>query len=77
MTCINNTNNSGNEIYDKKGRNQLVFDGVDLLLSIFGLVDQQKLFPRAIMTKFTRGQIDVNSKNEMMDWFVRAKISRL
>jgi Primase X len=72
MTSINTTYNTSEKIYDKREeRNRLVSEGVDLFLSIFGLVGQ-RLFPRTIMTKFTGGQVVVNSKEEMMNYFMRA-----
>ena len=56
---------------DKRGR-QLVSEGIDLILSLFALVGQQRLFPRAIMTKGTNGQIIVHSKEQILYWFERA-----
>ena len=45
---------------------------MDLILSLFTQVGQQRLFPRAIMTKNTNGQIIVHSKEQIVYWFERA-----
>ncbi|HEX6028566.1 MAG TPA: hypothetical protein VFY64_05950 [Nitrososphaeraceae archaeon] len=36
-------------------RKQLVLEGIDLILALFVAVGQQRLFPRKIMTKYTKG----------------------
>ena len=53
-------------------RKQLVSEGIDLILSLFTLVGQQRSFPRAIMTKNTNVQIIVHSKEQILNWFERA-----
>lgn len=44
-----------------------------MILSLFALVKQQRIFPRTIMTKATRGQIIVNSVEEIIKNFEEAK----
>jgi hypothetical protein len=53
-------------------RRRLVSEGVDHLLSLFSLVHQQRIFPRAIMTEISNGQIIVHSTEQIMNWFERA-----
>jgi Primase X len=53
-------------------RRQLVSGGIDLILSLFPLVGQQRVFPRAIMTRTSNGQIIVHSKEQIMYWFEHA-----
>jgi hypothetical protein len=61
------------DIVDKAQiRRQLVSGGADLILSLFALVGQQRVFPRAIMTKTSNGQIIVHNKEQIMNWFERA-----
>jgi Primase X len=50
-------------------RKQLVLEGIELILSLFVVVGQQRLFPRTIMTRHTKGQIVVNSKEEVVHYF--------
>jgi len=72
LASVDDTDNASRKFNDKiKERNQLVFEGVDLFLSVFEIVGQ-RLFPRTIMTKCTGGQIVINSKEEMMNYFMRA-----
>ena len=72
MSGIDRADNICEKNYDSwKERNRLVSEGVELFMSTFELVGQ-RLFPRTIMTKFTRGQIVVNSKDQMMNYFMRA-----
>jgi hypothetical protein len=59
-------------VYQNQRRRQFVSEGIDLILSLFALVGQQRLFPRAIMTKNTNGQIIVHSKEQILNWFERA-----
>ena len=42
-------------------RRQKVLDGINILLSLFSIVKQQRIFPRKIMTRETRGQVTVYS----------------
>ena len=51
-----------------KETRQMVSGGVDILLSLFAVMGQ-KLFPRAIMTKCTNGQVIVHNKEEIMYYF--------
>lgn len=53
-------------------RKQLVLEGIDLILSLFVAVGQQRLLPRKIMTKYTKGQITVYDKEQIIYWFKRA-----
>jgi hypothetical protein len=53
-------------------RRQLVLEGIELILSLFTTVGQQRLFPRKIMTKYTKGQITVYSKEQIVYWFEQA-----
>ncbi|MFY9872092.1 MAG: hypothetical protein WAK17_20470, partial [Candidatus Nitrosopolaris sp.] len=57
---------------EKQRRKQLVLEGVDLILSLFIVVGQQRLFPRTIMTKNSNGQIVVHTKEQMLYWFEQA-----
>jgi hypothetical protein len=68
-------NNNNNDITDvsQKPRKQLVLEGLDLILSLFVAVGQQRLFPRKIMTKHTKGQMTVYSKEQILFWFECAK----
>jgi len=61
-----------NVINQDQTRKQLVSEGVDLILSLFDSVGPQRLFPRAIMTKTSNGQIIAHSKEQIMYWFERA-----
>src|SRR4051812_7782024 len=54
-------------------RRQKVLEGINIILSLFSAVDQQRFFPRKIMTKKTRGQVTVNSSEQMMGAFEDAK----
>jgi len=53
-------------------RKQLVLEGVDIILSILIAAGQQRIFPRTIMTRFTKGQILVYSKEQIIHWFETA-----
>jgi hypothetical protein len=53
-------------------RRQKVLEGIDVLLSLFSTVKQQRLFPRKIMTKKTRGQVTVYSIEQMIKAFEEA-----
>jgi len=66
------SNYSSDTNQEKQRRKQLVSEGVDLILSIFTAVGQQRLFPRTIMTKNSNGQIVVHTKEEVLYWFERA-----
>lgn len=57
---------------EKQRRKQLVSDGIDLILSLFIAVGQQRLFPRNIMTRNLNRQIVVHTKEEVMYWFEQA-----
>ncbi len=61
-----------NDTNQQKPPKQLVSDGVNLILLLFTLVGQQRLFPRSIMTKNSNGQIIVHSKEQILIWFERA-----
>lgn len=50
-------------------RRQKVLEGIDVILSLFSTVKQQRIFPRKIMTKKTRGQITVYSIEQMIQAF--------
>ena len=56
----------------QKPRKQLVLGRIDIILSLFTTVGQQRLFPRKIMTKHTKGQRTVYSKEQIIYWFERA-----
>jgi hypothetical protein len=53
-------------------RKQLVSEGIDILLSLFMAVGQQRLFPRTIMTKKSNGQIVIQNKEQILYWFEQA-----
>ncbi|MFY9795005.1 MAG: hypothetical protein WAJ93_04890 [Candidatus Nitrosopolaris sp.] len=57
---------------EKQRRKHLVSKGVDLILSLFISVGQQRLFPRTIMTKNLNRQIVVHTKEEVLYWFEQA-----
>jgi hypothetical protein len=57
---------------EKQRRKQLVSEGLDLILSLFIAVGQQRLFPRTIMTKNLNGQIVVHTKEQILYWFEQA-----
>ena len=67
-------NNNNNDITDvsQKPRKQLVLEGLDLILSLFVAVGQQRLFPRKVMTKYTSGQITAYSKEQILYSFEQA-----
>jgi hypothetical protein len=48
---------------------KMVSEGVDILLTIFQKVGQQRLFPRTIMTKELGRQKRVFGKDQIMYWF--------
>ena len=50
-------------------RRQKVLKGIDILLSLFSTTKQQRLFPRKIMTKKTRGQVTIYSIEQIMQVF--------
>jgi hypothetical protein len=50
-------------------RRQQVLKGVNILLSLFSTVSQQRIFPRKIMTEKIRGQVTVYSIDQMMQVF--------
>src|SRR6478672_413248 len=50
-------------------RRQKVLEESNIILSLFSAVKQQRLFPRKIMTKKTRGQVTVYSTEQMMQVF--------
>ena len=73
MTKVINYNIGEHIVDQAQQRKLLVSEGIDLILSLFTRVGQQRLFPRAIMTKYTNGQIIVHNKEQIMSWFERAK----
>ncbi len=64
---------STNASQEKQRRKQLVSDGIDLILSLFIAVGQQRQFPRTIMTKNLNRQIVVHTKEEILYWFAQAE----
>jgi hypothetical protein len=52
---------------EKQRRKQLVSEGINLILSLFITVGQQRLFPRTIMTKNSNGQVVVHTKEQTLD----------
>lgn len=50
-------------------RFQKVLEGINVILSLFSIANQQRIFPRKIMTKKTRGQATVYSIEQMMRAF--------
>lgn len=67
--------NSSQQQDQEKARKLKVIEGIDLILNLFekaGQHQQQKLFPRKIMTAKYSGQITVNSKEEMLQKFEEA-----
>jgi hypothetical protein len=50
-------------------RRKLVPEGVDILVTIFQKVGQQRLFPRTIMTKDLSRQKRIFNKEQIMYWF--------
>jgi hypothetical protein len=63
---------TNNLLESKSIRKQKVTEGINIILSLFTLVKQQRIFPRAIMTKATRGQVTIHSVEEMMKKFEEA-----
>jgi hypothetical protein len=59
-------------IHQEKERRELVSEGIDIILALFVAVDQQRIFPRTIMTKKTRGQIIVHNKEQILYHFEMA-----
>ena len=59
-SCVANKN---------KGRRELVSEGIDIIVSLFAAVGQQRLFTRTIMTKRTKGRVVVYDKDEIMHYF--------
>ena len=53
-------------------RNQLVSEGIDLILALFHTAGQHRIYPRKIMTKYTKGQITAYSKEQILYWFEQA-----
>lgn len=53
-------------------RKQKVLEGINLILSLFSSVKQQRMFPRTIMTGSARYQVVVNSVEEMIKKFEEA-----
>jgi hypothetical protein len=53
-------------------RKRLVSEGIELIISLFIATGQHRLFPRKIMTNYTKGQITVYSKEQVMHWFEQA-----
>jgi hypothetical protein len=66
------TTYSTNTTQEKQRRKKLVSDGIDIILSLFIAVCQQRLFPRKIMTKDLNRQIVVHTKEEVLYWFEQA-----
>lgn len=63
---------TGNFQTNNLERKQMVLEGISLILSLFTLAKQQRLFPRTIMTRATRGQIIINSIEEIIKRFEEA-----
>lgn len=63
---------TGNFQTNNLERKQIVLEGISLILSLFTLAKQQRLFPRTIMTRATRGQIIINSIEEIIKRFEEA-----
>ena len=53
-------------------RKQKVTEGINILLSLFSTVEQQRLFPRKIMTPLTKGKVPVCSIKEIIEKFEEA-----
>lgn len=53
-------------------RKQKVIEGINILLNLFSTVNQQRLFPRNIMTLSTKRQVTVYSIKEMIEKFAEA-----
>jgi hypothetical protein len=53
-------------------RREKVREGINIILSLFSVVKQQRLFPRKIMTKLTKGQFTVYSVEEIIKAFEEA-----
>ena len=51
----------------------MVSEGVDILITIFQKLRQQRLFPRTIMTRELGRQKRVFNKDQIMYWFERSK----
>lgn len=47
-------------------------EGIELILSLFTRAGQHRLFPRRIMTKHTKVQITVYSREQIIFWFEQA-----
>jgi hypothetical protein len=65
------TSNNNKEISQIK-RKQLALEGIELVFSLFVTAGQRRLFPRKIMTKYTKGQITAYSKEQVIYWFEQA-----
>ncbi len=50
-------------------RKEKVLEGLNILLSLFSTVKQERLFPRKIMTKLTKGQVTVHSIEQIIKAF--------
>ncbi len=62
-----------NILYNEvNARRQKVLERIDILLSLFSTVKQQRLFPRKIMTSKTRGQVTVHSIEQTIQVFEEA-----
>jgi len=53
-------------------RKQKIREGINIILTLFALVKQQRIFPRTIMTGAVRYQVIVNSVEEIMKRFEEA-----
>jgi hypothetical protein len=53
-------------------RRQKVLEDINIILSLFSIVNQQRLFPRKIMTSKTRGQVTVYSIEQIIQAFEEA-----
>ena len=50
-------------------RRQKALEGINIILSLFSLVKQQRIFPRKIMTKISRGQVTAYSVEQIIKAF--------
>ena len=53
-------------------RRQKALEGINIIFSLFLTVKQQRIFPRKIMTKLTKGQVTVHSIEEIIKTFERS-----
>lgn len=64
---------TNNLLTSNSNRKQKVTEGINLILSLFKMVKQHRIFPRTIMTGAARYQVVVNSVEEILKRFEEAE----